>query len=378
MTNDSPAILAANFGAKSATSVTPRFLFRAVIVPFAFTRLLLLLAGLYAVYHLPGARAFGWNLPTGIPILDMWTHFDSRWYESIARDGYILIPGQMCNIPFAPLFPILMRIGSLFASGDNALYVAGILVSNVALIIALFYLVALMLMDGHDEVTASRAAWYVLIFPTSFFFSACYPMSLYLALALAAFYYARKQQWRTVGFLAGLAALSRPDGVLLTVGLGVEYFLQYRLSIRRELFNLLWGPIGLFSWMGYQWVKFHNPLAFVAAQAAWSSCPITTVLHSSHAALQLCPPAFFIALTILGLVRLRPSYSAFTIVMGGLMLSADRYWSITRFILVLFPCFMMLAILARRHRPIHWAYTLISAPLSALLMIRFALNLWVA
>ena len=60
------------------------------------------------------------------------------------------------------------------------------------------------------------------------------------------------------------------------------------------------------------------------------------------------------------------------------MFTANRYWSITRFILVLFPAFMMLAILTRRHRWLHLAYTIVSAPLSGLLMMRFALNQWVA
>ncbi len=83
-------------------------------------------------------------------------------------------------------------------------------------------------------------------------------------------------------------------------------------------------------------------------------------------------------MTILAIRQLRPSYWLFTIAMFSVMLTADRYWSITRFILVLFPAFMMLAIVARRRRLLHILYTLISGPLSAVLMMRFALNLWVA
>jgi hypothetical protein len=359
--------------------VTPRLVFRAVIVPFAFTRLLLILAGLFAIHRLPGARAPGWDLPTGSPMIDIWSHFDARWYESIAKGRYEYVPGQMCNVPFAPLFPILMRAGCLFnTNSDTALFVSGIVVSNAALIVSLIYLIALLLLEGYDEITAARAAWYVLIFPTTLFLSAGYPMSLYMALAMAAFYHARKDQWRFVGLLAGLAALSRPDGLLLTGGLAVEYYLQHGFTIRRELFNLAWGPIGLLSWIAYQGFKFGHPLAFISAQAAWNSCPIWTVLFSSRVGLQLGPPAFFITLTILGLTRLRPSYSAFTLLMGAVMFTANRYWSITRFILVLFPAFMMLAILARRHRWLHLAYTIVSAPLSGLLMMRFALNQWVA
>jgi hypothetical protein len=359
--------------------VTPRFILRAILIPFVFTRLLLVLAGLFAVYHLAGARAPGWDLPTGIPIIDIFSHFDARWYESIAHGGYQFVPGEMCNAPFAPLFPILMRLGAVpLGNSETALYISGILVSNAALIVSLIYLMALLLLEGHDALTASRAAWYVLIFPTTLFLSAGYPMSLYMALAMAAFYHARKSQWPLVGAIAGLAALSRPDGLLLTGGLAVEYYLQNGLRIRKELFNLVWGPLALGSWIVYQVITLGHPLAFISAQSAWNSCPIWTVLASTRAPLQLGPPALFVILAIVGLTRLRPSYSAFTLLMGAVMFTANRYWSITRLILVLFPAYMMLAILARKYRWLHVAYTMSSAPLSAILMIRFALNQWVA
>jgi hypothetical protein len=363
----------------SERRVTPRLVVRGVLIPFVFTRLLLVLSGLFAVYHLAGARAPGWDLPTGIPIIDIFSHFDARWYESIARGGYQFVPGEMCNAPFAPLFPILMRLVAIpLGNSETSLYISGILVSNAALIVSLIYLMALLLVEGHDELTASRAAWYVLIFPTTLFLSAGYPMSLYMALAMAAFYHARKAQWPLVGVLAGLAALSRPDGLLLSGGLAVEYYLQNGLRIRKELFNLIWGPLALAGWIVYQAIKLGHPLAFFSAQSAWNSCPIWTVLASTRAPLQLGPPALFIVLTIFGLTRLRPSYSAFTILMGAVMFTANRYWSITRFILVLFPVYMMLGILARKYRWLHIAYTMSSAPLSAILMMRFALNQWVA
>jgi hypothetical protein len=356
-----------------------RFLLRSVIVPFACTRLLLICAACFAIYRLPSARAVGWDLPTSSNALNMWSHFDGRWYLTIARDGYQWIPNQQNGVPFAPLYPMLMRFGGLLAGGsDQAYLIAGIVISNLALIVAIIYMMALLLLDGYDQTTAARAGLYVLIFPTSFFLSAVYPMSLFMALAAAAFYHARKQQWNLVGLLAGLAALSRPDGVLLTAGLAVEYFLQRGFSFRRDILSLAWGPLGTLSWMAFQWRQFGNPLAFIAAQKQWSSCPLTTVLHSSHAGLQLGSPALFAVLTILAIRKLRPSLTAFLAIMFSVMLCASRFWSITRFILVLFPAFMMLAIVARRRPIVHLLYMSMSTPLSVILMMRFSLNLWVA
>lgn len=356
-----------------------RFLLRSVIVPFAYTRLILICAACFAIYRLPEARAVGWDMPTSWSALNMWSHFDGRWYLTIARDGYQWIPNQQCGVAFAPLYPMLMRIGGVLGGGsDQAFLIAGLVISNLALIAAIVYMIQLLVMDGYDQTTAARAGLYVLIFPTSFFLSAVYPMSLFMALAAAAFFYARKRQWNLVGLLAGLAALSRPDGVLLTAGLLVEYLHQRGFSFRRDVLWLAWGPLGTLSWMAFQWRQFGDPLAFIAAQKQWSSCPITTVLQSSHAGLQLGPPALFAVLTVLAIRKLRPSYTAFLAIMFGVMLSASRFWSITRFILVLFPAFMMLAIVTRRRKIVHLLYMSMSTPLSVILMMRFSLNLWVA
>ena len=350
-----------------------------LVAPFVFTRLLLVCVGLAAIFLLPKARADGWNLPTGSVAIDMWSHFDGRWYLDIAENGYRLIPGQQCNVAFAPLYPMLMRIGGLMAGGSDAAFlIAGIVISNLALIVALGYMMALLRLEGYDQTIAARAAWYVLIFPTSFFLSAVYPMSLFMALCAAAFYHARKEQWWIVGPLAALAALSRPDGVLLSAALAVEYFQQRGFSLHRDALSLAAGPAALLAWMAFQWRRFGDPLIFLAVQKQWDYCPITTVIHSSHAALQLGLPALLGVMSLLAIRRLRPCLTVFAIAMFAVMLSASRFWSITRFVVVLFPAFMVLAIVGRRWRIVDLLYTFISAPLSAFLMTRFALNLWVA
>jgi len=352
---------------------------RSAIIPFIVTRAILVGVAFYAIERLPAARAVGWDLPTSSNLLNMWSHFDGRWYLTIARDGYHWIPNQQNDVAFAPLYPMLMRLlGNLAGGSDQAYLIAGLVISNIALLIAIGYMTALLLLDGHDPRAATRAGWYVLIFPTSLFLSAVYPMSLFMALATAALYHARKGQWNLVGILAGLAALSRPDGVLLTAALAVEYWLQRGFTFHRDLLPLALGPIGTISWMAFQWRQFGNPLAFVEAQKQWSSCPITTVLHSPHGGLQLGPTALFVLLSALAVFKLRPSLSAYSIIMLALMLWADRYWSITRFLLVLFPAFMMLGILGRRYKVVDLLYTFISIPLGVILMMRFALNLWVA
>jgi hypothetical protein len=359
--------------------LTTEYFLLTAFLPFLITRLILIAVACYAINRIPGARADGWNLPVSSDFLNMWSHFDGRWYFDIAKNGYQLLPNQQCNVAFSPLYPMLMRFGGWFAGGsDEAYLLSGIFISNLSLLIAIGYTMALLLRSGRDRKTAALAAWYILIFPTSFFLSAVYPMSLFMALASAAFYHAQSREWTLVGILAGLAALTRPDGVLLTAGLAVEFLLQFRRVKIHQALPLLCGPLATLGWLGFQYQAFGDPLAFMTVQKQWNSCPLATVLHSSHAVLQLLPPFAFAVLAIMAIWNLRPSLTVFYMLMLGVMLNASRYWSITRFVLVLFPAFMMLALAGRRWRLLHLLYALLALATSVLLMMRFSLNLWVA
>jgi len=356
-----------------------RWLAQNVLIPFAWTRGLLLLAGWYALLCLPSARLIGWDKPTSIPAIDMWSHFDGLWYLSIAKYGYQFVPNAQCSIPFAPLYPTLMRVGGWLGGGSDPAYcIAGIIIGNIFLLVAAAYLVKLIQLEGYDEIIGNRAVWYLMLFPTSLFFTAIYPMSLFLALAIMAFYSARKDRWRNAGLLLGLAALSRPDGVLLGAGLAVEYVHQHKFTLKRDLLWLACGPAAILGWMAFQWDRFGSPLAFVTAQKAWGMYTLHDLLHSANGWVQFVGPVFFAVLIILALWNLRPCYSCFAIIMFGVMLASPRYCSLDRYIIVLFPAYMMLAIVGRRRPTVHRIYAPLAMLLSMLCMMRFALNLWLA
>jgi hypothetical protein len=356
-----------------------RWFMRNVLIPFAYTRALLLFAGWFAITWLPSARAVGWNKPTSWTAINMWARWDSGWYLSIAKYGYHFIPNAQCNIAFAPLYPLLMRVGGWLGGGsDSAFYIAGIVIANIFLLVGVAELVALIQSEGYDEITGNRAAWSLLLFPTSLFFSAAYPMSLFLALAIMSFSAARKNRWSNAGLLLGLATLARPDGVLLGVGLAAEYFHQHKLALKRDILWLACGPAAILGWMAYQWRNFGSPLSFVSVQKIWGYYTLSDLLHSPNGWVQLVGPALFAVLIFIGIWNLRPCYSFFAIVMFGVMLASPRYCSLARYIIVLFPAYMMLAIIGRRWRMVHRIYMVLAMLLSMLCMTRFALCLWLA
>ena len=91
----------------------------------------------------PGPRHL--DLMPHLPALDMWAQWDAQHYVNIAVRGYDPPKAPESNIAFFPLYPLLIRI-VLIAVGrvdtQTGAFV-GLVISNVALFIALLYLSAL-------------------------------------------------------------------------------------------------------------------------------------------------------------------------------------------------------------------------------------------
>src|SRR5262249_6051551 len=79
-----------------------------------------------------------------------------------------------------------------------------------------------------------RAAWFLFIFPTSYFLHFGYAESLLLALALGSILAARMGRWADCGITGALAGLTRINGLVLIPVLAYEAVLQYRKTRRLE------------------------------------------------------------------------------------------------------------------------------------------------
>lgn len=374
----------------------PPWLLRDVLVPFLVTRLALLLVGVLALALLPlsphaTAPVSGW------PPLDMWTRWDGGWYLLVAERGYWYVPGEQSPIVFWPLLPALMHAGAwlLGAVEPVRLAIAGVAVSNVALVLALVYLVALVRLD-HDDGVAARTALYLLVFPTSFFLSAVYAESLFLLAAVGSLYHARRGEWWRAGLIAAVGALARPFGAVLALPLAVEYLHQRGFRLRAVRFDALaigLPPLALLGWLGYLTHFTGDPLAVTEAQrVGWERelAPIWTGLARTLediaregqvlAAILIVAVALsllFVALTLASLRGARPSHAAYALAVLLIVTSTSHLASVPRFGIVLFPVFVTLALWGRRE----WldrAYVPFAMALGAFLMGLFALWHWVA
>ncbi|MBA3295350.1 MAG: hypothetical protein H0U19_00290, partial [Acidobacteria bacterium] len=205
---------------------------------FTSTRSMVLIVGFLAVVALGFAKT-GFE-PTPNPFANLPARFDAGWYGSVALHGYDRTPtfDQQRNVAFFPAMPMLMRpVGRLFGTREANMPIsrrmvrmlwAGVAVSLVSFLVALWYLMKL----GTPLLGSERAGAAVLLlasYPFAIFYNAAYTESLFLlGIVASAFHFGRAQWWRA-GAWGLLVGLTRPNGFLLCVPLGLLALQQWRV-----------------------------------------------------------------------------------------------------------------------------------------------------
>jgi hypothetical protein len=231
-----------------------------------------------------------------------------------------------------------------------------------------FYLYKLTKLDFDDGV-AQKAILFLSIFPTAYFLSAPYTEGLFFALVIASFYYARLSRWAASGFLAFLAALTRISGLLMLPVLLIELLHQKVWKPKKMLsVNLLWIFLVLAGFLVYlninyqvwgdpfkfleiqrvHWFNTLDPLLGLTRSLGWANNGI----YPENLILGVAPLVF----AVLGLAtvafgffkRLRPSYLVYMLLSWMLALSTSMWISVPRYVMAMFPLFILLGTLTHR------------------------------
>jgi Mannosyltransferase (PIG-V) len=357
--------------------------------------------------------------------------WDSVWYLTIARSGYAHIRERMA---FYPLYPGMIHILAWVVRSD---LVAGVLISLVSFTVALVLLHRLVRLDFDVEV-ADTTVLLLAFCPVSFFFSAVYTESLFLALSVATIYAARRERWLVCGLLGFAAALSRNGGIALILPVAVIYLYGPRaagaaltrwgseragwrrlLPRHRLAPNVLWLaliPAGLGAYIAYLGVRYGDALAPFRVESVWyrhTTFPLSTVWDGARqawdglrqlfqgpvapyrvpsyaqgvisAALQDIYLFAFLVLGVVGLIcviwRLGAAYGLYTLALLVLSLadpvSLQPLASLPRYELMIFPLFIWGAQWLTRHRMVGYAIPAL-AVLLGLFTVEFATWRWVA
>ena len=370
------------------------------------------------------------DLPPSLTGLAYWIveplrNWDGLWYRLIALEGYAG-GTQSAKAAFWPLLPGLMRGGSILTGWTPES--VGYLLANAAFLGALLVLYRLILLDYGETALARRALWALALFPTALFFSAVYTESLFLLLSVSALYLWRRDYLWLAGLVGIAAALTRSAGVFLILPFLALIWDRYRRDWRAywpgiiPAFLPALGPAGFAvlldreqgNWNAFidvqeQWNRY-SAAPWETLQCAVATCHtlggepdgvswgwLSELLNSpswetltstawrasiaNSDVLELVVTVLFLGLAVLGL-KVLPFYQTVWVLPALLIpllqpSEVHALMSMPRFVLVLFPLFVVLAkLLQPRWLRIPW--TIVSVTLLVALTAQFALWYWVS
>ena len=297
-----------------------------------------------------------------ISFLNLWGMWDSGWYLQIAEHGYSPKLGtidrelNMANYAFFPVLPIFIRIvGTVIRN----YFVAGLLITNICLIVSGVYLYKLVRLD-YEDIVGFNAVKFLFIFPNAYMFSSVLTEPVFLMLTLMIFYYGRKQKWLLIGVLGFFLSLTRVLGAFIALPILIEYLKvrDYRLSkIKLNVLYIAIIPLGLAVYIFYNYFLTRDPLAFVHIQAAWgreisSPNPIIALYEGLTGSGYYYKLSALIALLVLTALvifyrRFRFSYWVYTLYSILIPISTGLL-SVHRFVLILFPFYILFGLLYKR------------------------------
>ena len=331
-----------------------------------------------------------------VRFVETFAAWDSGWYFDIAQRGYYFREAGQSSIAFFPLYPLLMRaLAWPFGGTDRALWTAGIVLSVACFWLALTVLHRFTETTFGDREAARRTVLYVAVFPFAYFLTQVYTESLFLLLAVSAVACAARARWGGAGLVGGLLALTRPNGILIAVPLGLMALAgrPRPLELLRRGVALALVPAGLGLFCLYAYRLAGDPLAWLHAQEQWAfnvgNRPWVELMRlldglAARGAYgyffsdPLAPYYFlhgmvalaFVALTPSVFTRVSPALGAWVAVCLYVPLTGNALEGIGRYAATLFPVFMLLGRVASRRW--HEAILVGSAVVLSVLSVLFA------
>lgn len=328
--------------------------------------------------------------------IDLWNHWDAPHYLRIAEVGYRAepVPGQNPDDPlfivFFPFFPLAVRIVALVF---RDLVLSGLVVSFVAGTFGAWLLYRLVRIDGdHNE--AWRAVLLLFAFPTAYYLSAPYTEALFLLAVVGSVYAARTARWGRSGVFGALATGTRVAGVALAPALVAEAF-GATGRVGAKLRRLGWLSLaagGLVVYLAVNQVVHGDAFWFLGVQRThWfqhAVAPWTPIQHALRGLVEgasgahtfifrarLAGFVFALPLLVLAVVRLRAADWLYG--WAGLVLVLSTSWliSLPRYLLGLYPLFMVLAGLTRSRRVL-WPVLAVGSAAQVWFFWRYAVGRW--
>jgi hypothetical protein len=205
------------------------------------------------------------------------TGWDGEWYRQIVVEGYSYYPKRWSSVAFFPLYPLLARLAATL--GNMSPDIALVFVAHASLA------GAFVLLDRYGKQRYRGAPpelmQYILLAtglaPFTYFFRMAYSEASFFCLTILALY-GIERRWSLLGIalIIGLASATRPVGVALLAPFLLHLWQRARSWARFLAASLCLLPVacwGLAAFLGYQYWRFGDPLAFASSQLTWRLRP---------------------------------------------------------------------------------------------------------
>ena len=357
-------------------------------------------SGLQTIKHPP-------TLPFDTPyVLDHTYRWDAEWYNGIASDNWYKTHPQAPA--FYPLFPLAIRTASHLFGGN--LVTTAFILNAIATALAFCFLALIAF-----EVTKSKrlSLWVVLLFsafPTAFFLQTMYSEALFCMLGFAAFYYALRRKWVLCCTLLAFTTAVRFPGVLFVLACFVEYCRSIDYDYKKVRFDILLfliTPLGLLAYAYYLNRLYHSPLYMFEAYhvaGSWSyhrfnidilaniyqtaRGGLSVLKHRSQGwlfyALWQLPSLIIWSGGMLAIIygRLKQYISVPMVVLAlgsGLLFVLDNnFVSVSRYLLPIFPLYIVMAKVIERKRYTLVPFLALSGFIELWFLVLFVRNYFIA
>lgn len=340
-----------------------------------------------------------------ISLISAFKTWDGQHYLFLIEKGYH--KNNISNT-FYPLFPAGVSLLNLLIKNST---LSGLIISNIFSILSMYYffLFAKILLKNEQKALVSLLL--LLSFPTAFYLSLIYSESLFLFLTSAFFYYLYSRKYFLASIFALFIPISRPIGVLIIFPYFVFWvssmWKQSRENIKtflieffktKHTYYLIAPLIGFIAYLifmqittgsyfeGFRMESYNvghwdianvlNPLLFFVNLFF----PESSALHGFTNS--IIDRVFFVCYCIFLYFiykKLDKTMFVYALVMGMVPILGS-FMSYTRYVLMVFPIFMVLAKFydKSKYKLLFYPTLLLFIVIQIIFLIMHSLNYWVA
>lgn len=309
-------------------------------------------------------------------------NWDGGHYLGIAEKGYT----EKFQYAFFPLYPLAIKALNQLTQNYLA---AAILISVTTSFLGLHLLYRLVAIDFNKKI-AEKVILTLLFFPTAFFFLTAYSEGLFFLLSMATFYFLRQNKLFLATLMAVLASATRPVGLAVVAGLLIEIWT--RRGFNRKNWYFIFAPLGFVIYCIFLYRQTGDPFYFITAEGHWQRLlavpgvgfwetlrqisSVGFVTSNFNLVLDLIFAIFGVGFAIRSFRFLPPSLTSYSLFSIAIPLFTPTLSSMPRFLLPVFPIFILMALIKNRY--VQLTFQIIGISLLSIFVVLFINGYWVS